>query len=586
LDNDCNGVVNDGFLTSATGCACYPSTASTCYTGPSGTQNVGVCKSGIGICNANGTAWGNCVGEVTPAPDDCTDVLDNNCNGIVNDGAGSGGLACVCVPATQTDCYEGPAATLNVGVCKAGKQTCVADGTGYGACIGQSIPDADRCDNAVDDDCDGVVNNGFSTGAPACLCLPNASVSCYSGPPGTQGVGICHAGTRSCNALGTGWFGCVGEVLPATENCTNGLNDDCVGVADDGFDADGDGFTTCNGDCCDSAGTVCGSPAQVNPSAIEVQGDSVDNNCNGQVDENPVTTCSTGTSFDTDVSATKALALLNAMDICQVSQSGSWGIVPGSYSLLRASGSGGINYPQVSIMTQFGTDGSNVPRYGANMAVLSSGRARDANDSDPTAAVSYTYANGSPPPDFVAAHGGVLPQTSPSCTNGAGANDSAMLRVQLKVPSNANSFTFQFRFFSQEYWYWTCTTYNDFFLAMLDSSWVPGVGQTPIPADKNISFAADGSYISVNSQQFFTVCPPKSGYTCPDGQAALSGTGYTLGPGGGTGWLTTTSPVVPGETITLRFVVWDTSDMLFDSLVVIDNFRWSASPSNGPITTN
>ena len=74
------------------------------------------------------------------------------------------------------------------------------------------------------------------------------------------------------------------------------------------------------------------------------------------------------------------------------------------------------------------------------------------------------------------------------------------------------------------------------------------------------------------------------------GNAALAGTGYVQTPNGSLGagatsWLTTTSPVKPGETITLRFVIWDTSDELYDSLVLLDNFRWSATPSNGPITT-
>ena len=35
---------------------------------------------------------------------------------------------------------------------------------------------------------------------------------------------------------------------------------------------------------------------------------------------------------------------------------------------------------------------------------------------------------------------------------------------------------------------------------------------------------------------------------------------------------------------TLRFITWDTSDTLLDSIVLLDNFRWSATPSNGPIT--
>jgi hypothetical protein len=176
-----------------------------------------------------------------------------------------------------------------------------------------------------------------------------------------------------------------------------------------------------------------------------------------------------------------------------------------------------------------------------------------------------------------------------------------MLKVQLKVPTNANSFSFDFRFFSQEYWTYTCTQYNDFFITMLDTTWKPSKpGDKAIPADKNISFDSTGNYISVNSSQFFTVCDAKSGYTCPDGTAALAGTGYNLKictkkdtwgnckeekfNAGATRWLTTTAPVVPGETITLRFIIWDTSDQDFDSLVLIDNFRWHAEGSGGAVT--
>jgi hypothetical protein len=49
--------------------------------------------------------------------------------------------------------------------------------------------------------------------------------------------------------------------------------------------------------------------------------------------------------------------------------------------------------------------------------------------------------------------------------------------------------------------------------------------------------------------------------------------------GGGTGWLTTTGNVVPGEVMTLRIALWDTSDANVDSMVVLDDFRWHADPS-------
>jgi hypothetical protein len=222
------------------------------------------------------------------------------------------------------------------------------------------------------------------------------------------------------------------------------------------------------------------------------------------------------------------------------------------------------------------------------MAMMSSGRARDGNDPDPTVLTTYSYDNGAPPTDFTTPHGGVLPSTNPACPNGNGANDSAMLDVYIKVPTNAESLSFDFRFYSQEYWNWTCTVYNDFFIAMLNSGWVPDPfaipAETPIPADLNISFDSSGNYISVNSPAFFTHCTAKAGYPCPDGTAESINTGYVPNTAGATEWLTTTSPINTGETIRLRFATWDTSDQALDSLVMMDNFLFSEDPSTGPST--
>jgi hypothetical protein len=307
----------------------------------------------------------------------------------------------------------------------------------------------------------------------------------------------------------------------------------------------------------------------------------------------PKPECSTGDNLGAGVTA---LDLLKAMDICDfynASVPGSWGIVPGSAVIGKAnypSDPRSVNEKQYGVKTIFGEDVSNLPIFGDNMTILSSGRARDANDIDPTEGNSYEYEMGNPPVDFVFPHGGSLPVTKEGCVSGNGANDSVLLQVKLKVPSFARSFSFDFRFFSQEYWEYTCTAYNDFFITMLDSSWTPEDGGTPIPEDKNISFDSAGNYISVNSDQFFTVCNPKtcvnSGavYTCPDGIAALNGTGYPATNAGATRWLTTTAPVVPGEIITLRFIIWDTTDRNVDSLVLLDNFRWHALPGSGPAT--
>ncbi len=499
----------------------------------------------------------------------------------------------ICTPNQVQVCvYTGDPLTLNVGPCKAGSRQCNPQGTAWSNCTGEVLPSSDVCTDIIDNDCNNTINDGYSDGADGCICLPGGSTSCYTGPGGTEGVGECHAGTKTCGTYGNNWGNCLDQVTPLTEICGNGLNDDCVGGIDDGLDADGDGWSTCANDCCDST-AQCQNPAVVNPGAVEVEGDSIDNDCNGSTDEAP-TSCSNAEKF----SGTTATDLVNAMDICKVSTSGSWGIV-GTPALLRSNEAGAVDNLQIAVMSQFGIDASNTAIEGSTLAALSSGRARDMNDPDATALKTYQYETtitNLAPSDFTAAHGGTLPQTSASCPAGTYANDSTLLAVQLKVPTNANSFSFNFRFFSQEYWKWTCDSggYNDFFIAMLYTGWTPGVGEQPIPADKNISFDTNGSYISVNSTNFFTVCEPKSGYTCPDGTAALAGTGYgekyyIVAPdnydmGGGTKWLTTSAPVVPGETITLKFVIWDTNDRARDSLVIIDNFKWSAAASGGPIT--
>lgn len=70
-------------------------------------------------------------------------------------------------------------------------------------------------------------------GCVGCVCEPGAIEACYGGPPGTEGVGTCLAGTRVCEPSGLAWGACAGEVLPAAEVCGDGKDQDCSGAADD-----------------------------------------------------------------------------------------------------------------------------------------------------------------------------------------------------------------------------------------------------------------------------------------------------------------------------------------------------------------
>ena len=208
VDTNCDGQVNEG-------CSCTPGQMVSCYTGPAGTLGVGICAAGSRTCGAQ-NVYGPCMGDVTPQPETCADLVDKNCNGQLNE-------SCVCAPGSTASCYTGPPGTLGVGICKGGTQTCNTQGTAYGACAGEVLPQPESCVTPVDDNCNGQINEG-------CVCTPGATASCYTGPPGTVGVGICKGGTQTCNALGTAYGPCAGQVLPQPELCTTPADENCDGL--------------------------------------------------------------------------------------------------------------------------------------------------------------------------------------------------------------------------------------------------------------------------------------------------------------------------------------------------------------------
>lgn len=131
------------------GMACSPGSTTACYTGPTGTEGVGLCAAGLATCEADGSGYGPCEGEVLPATDSCATAEDEDCTGAANEG-------CPCAPGDVMACYGGPAGTEGVGLCVGGQQTCEADGSGYGPCIGEVGPaGADDCNALGDEDCDG-----------------------------------------------------------------------------------------------------------------------------------------------------------------------------------------------------------------------------------------------------------------------------------------------------------------------------------------------------------------------------------------------------------------------------------------------
>lgn len=72
---------------------------------------------------------------------------------------------------------------------------------------------------------------GVGGAGGAGVCVPGAVEPCYTGPEGTDGVGLCRAGTMTCKADGSGFEACQGEILPAVEDCAAPTDEDCDGFA-------------------------------------------------------------------------------------------------------------------------------------------------------------------------------------------------------------------------------------------------------------------------------------------------------------------------------------------------------------------
>ena len=89
---------------------------------------------------------------------------------------------------------------------------------------------------------------------PKDQCCPGRTRSCYTGPAGTAGVGVCKAGSQTCQSDGT-WGPCNGEVTPQSETC-NGKDDDCNGQVDNGALCPG-GRSCQHGRCCEPEFYTC-----------------------------------------------------------------------------------------------------------------------------------------------------------------------------------------------------------------------------------------------------------------------------------------------------------------------------------------
>ncbi len=230
-------------------CECTPAHAGA-KRSCSNSNALGTCT-GLESCDPD-AGWTGCTAHV-PEKEICNG-LDDNCNGKVDE---------------RSDEVPNPAAgiapiTCGQGACFVSIAGCF-DG-GVPVCVPKA-PRSEAC-NGLDDDCDGTIDNGF----------PGLNQAC------TAGLGRCQAsGTTVCRGDGLGTACTAVAGVPAGEVC-NGIDDDCNGLVDDkGSQTCGQGVCQVTMSLCADGGAGACVPDQSKKTTETCNG--LDDNCNGVVDD-------------------------------------------------------------------------------------------------------------------------------------------------------------------------------------------------------------------------------------------------------------------------------------------------------------
>ena len=399
------------------------------------------------------------------------------------------------------------------------------------------------------------VSIAAADGCNTCVCLPDGMMACthrvcaaLARDGGDEAPSTVDAAARD-----------AGEVDAPTD-----AGSTAAGHTDAGspcVDDDLDGFYTCIDprhperpaliDCDDTR-------FYVQPGGLELADTPEDDDCDGSTEPPPSCGCGDGND---------APSLLAAMDLCGAS--------------VTSVTSAGDENQFASTADYFGDV---TPREGACLGILSTGEALsdDLQVRHCANLTSCGFADPSPQQQ----HGG---------QQGSGrVYDLAQLHMKLDAPTNARGLQFDFMFLSSEWPEYLCKVYNDTFYGLVETKAVNDGAPT------NIAFDAQGRAMTVNASFFeqpadwtTTLDQTPFGGVEADAQCPQPGElQYVQGcstpaycddaaavqrSGSGSGWLTASTPVMPGEHgIELTLSIHDESDAVYDSLVIIDHVRWTA----------
>ncbi|MFH2005282.1 MAG: MopE-related protein [bacterium] len=327
IDNNCNGSVDETFNLQSDPNNCNACGNACTYANGLGLCTAGTCQLGpcnAGFFNADGNPANGCeyACTITNGGIEACDSIDNNCDGNVDeafdlqsDPNNCNACGNVCSYANASALCVGGACQL--GTCNAGFYN--ADGNPANGCeyaCNLTNGGVEACDS-IDNDCDGSVDEGFDL-----LSDPNHCNGCGNVCSFTNASGLCIAGACQLGACNAGFFNTDGNPANGCEyacTITNGgveacdtVDNNCDGNVDETFNLQGDP-NNCNG-CGNTctyahATALCvagacqlgpcdagwwnadGNPANgceyactLSNGGVEVC-DSLDNNCDGNVDE-------------------------------------------------------------------------------------------------------------------------------------------------------------------------------------------------------------------------------------------------------------------------------------------------------------